>query len=69
VKDDRVYLQHITSAGREAFLADKMRQDATRRKLQVIGEASDIMTSPGRAPNEAEALIEWMRQNEDAWRT
>jgi hypothetical protein len=30
---------------------------------------ADLMTSPGRGPNEAEALIEWMRQNEDAWRT
>jgi len=49
VKDDRVYLQHIhdalddiatyASAGREAFLAERMRQDATIRKLQVIGEA------------------------------
>jgi uncharacterized protein with HEPN domain len=49
VKDDRVYLQHIrdalddieayTSAGREAFFAERMRQDATLRKLQVTGEA------------------------------
>jgi hypothetical protein len=31
--------------------------------------AADLLTSPGRGPNEAEALIEWMRQNEDAWRT
>jgi hypothetical protein len=46
---DRVYLQHIrdalgdihtyTSGGRAAFFADRMRQDATLRKLQVIGEA------------------------------
>jgi hypothetical protein len=31
--------------------------------------AADLLTSPGRAPAEAEALIEWMRANEDAWRT
>jgi hypothetical protein len=31
--------------------------------------AADLLTSPGRGPNEAEALIEWMRQNADAWRT
>jgi hypothetical protein len=31
--------------------------------------AADLLTSPGRGPNEAEALIEWMGQNEDAWRT
>jgi hypothetical protein len=30
---------------------------------------ADLLTSPGRGPTEAEALIEWMRQNEDAWRT
>lgn len=49
MKDDRVYLQHIrdalddiatyASAGREAFFAERMRQDATIRKLQVIGQA------------------------------
>src|SRR5947207_21220 len=30
--------------------------------------AADLLTSPGRGPNEAEALIEWMREHEDAWR-
>jgi hypothetical protein len=30
--------------------------------------ATDLLTSPGRGPNEAEALIEWMREHEDAWR-
>ena len=49
MKDDRVYLEHIrdalddiatyTSAGRAAFFADRMRQDATLRKLEVIGQA------------------------------
>jgi uncharacterized protein with HEPN domain len=49
VKDDRVYLQHILDAlddivaycekGRDAFMSDRMRQDATLRKLQVIGQA------------------------------
>jgi hypothetical protein len=31
--------------------------------------AADLMTSPGRGPNEAEALMQWMQANEDAWRT
>jgi hypothetical protein len=31
--------------------------------------AADLLTSPGRGPNEAEALMEWMRDHEDAWRT
>lgn len=49
MKDDRVYLRHIleaiqdieqyASVGRDAFMADKMRQDALLRKLEVIGEA------------------------------
>lgn len=30
--------------------------------------AVDLLTSPGRGPVEAEALIEWMTRNEDAWR-
>jgi hypothetical protein len=29
---------------------------------------ADLLTSPGRGPNEAEAFIAWMRGNEDAWR-
>lgn len=45
----------------------------TKRDGLVIAAPSqivaDLMTSPGRGPNEAEALIEWMRQNEDAWRS
>lgn len=30
--------------------------------------AADLPTSPGRGPNEAEALMQWMQENEDAWR-
>jgi hypothetical protein len=30
--------------------------------------AADLLASPGRAPSEAEALIEWMEGNESAWR-
>ena len=49
MKDDRVYLEHIrdalddivtyTRAGRVAFFDDRMRQDATLRKLEVVGQA------------------------------
>lgn len=28
----------------------------------------DLLTSPGRGPNEAEALRQWVQVNEDAWR-
>jgi len=31
--------------------------------------AADLLTSPGRGPAEAEALMNWMERNEDAWRT
>jgi uncharacterized protein with HEPN domain len=49
VKDDSVYLGHIrdaiqdiqqyTAAGRDAFMTDRMQQDAVVRKLEIIGEA------------------------------
>jgi uncharacterized protein with HEPN domain len=49
VKDERVYLGHIRGAiedvtsysavGRDTFMADRMRQDAIIRKLEIIGEA------------------------------
>ncbi|GIU91865.1 MAG: hypothetical protein KatS3mg011_0771 [Acidimicrobiia bacterium] len=31
--------------------------------------AADLLTGPGRAPTEAEELLAWMKDNEDAWRT
>jgi uncharacterized protein with HEPN domain len=49
VKDDRTYLRHIrdaigdietyTALGRDAFMQERMRQDAVIRKLEIIGEA------------------------------
>ena len=49
MKEERVYLGHILDAindirtyalvGEEAFLVDRMRQDAIIRKLEIIGEA------------------------------
>jgi hypothetical protein len=30
--------------------------------------ATDLMSGPGRAPSEAEALMEWMERNEQSWR-
>lgn len=29
---------------------------------------ADLLTSPGRGPNEAEELLRWMMEHEDAWR-
>jgi hypothetical protein len=31
--------------------------------------AADLLTSPGRGPAEAEELLSWMAENEDAWRS
>ena len=49
MKDERVYLGHIrdaindieayTSVGRDAFMTERMRQDAVIRRLEIIGEA------------------------------
>jgi uncharacterized protein with HEPN domain len=54
VKHERTYLGHIryaindieeyASAGREAFTAHRMRQDAVIRKLEIIGEAVKNLT-------------------------
>ena len=43
-----------------------------RNAITVVAPSQivvDLMTSPGRGPNEAEALIEWMGEHEDTWRT
>lgn len=39
--------------------------------VTLVGPAQvavDLMSGPGRAPAEAEELIEWMRRNEQSWR-
>ena len=59
MKDERVYLGHIRDAindiksyaavGEAAFLADRMRQDAVIRKLEIIGEAVKRISETTRA--------------------
>jgi len=56
VKDDRVYLQHIRDAlddiaaycgsDGDGFFSDRMCQDATLRKLEVIGQAVKNLSEP-----------------------
>jgi hypothetical protein len=44
---------------------------SSRNGLNVVAvsqAAADLLTSPGRGPAEAEALIEWMQANEEVWR-
>lgn len=59
MKDERVYLWHIRDAindikgyaavGEAAFLADRMRQDAVIRKLEIVGEAVKRISEATRA--------------------
>ena len=42
----------------------KVRLAASKRQ-QI---AADLLTSPGRGPNEAEALIAWMGEHKPVWR-
>jgi uncharacterized protein with HEPN domain len=68
VKDDSVYLRHIrdaladistyTAAGRDAFFAERMRQDATLRKLEIIGQAVKNLSDDSRL---REPDIQWKR--------
>ena len=55
MKDDRIYLRHIaeavddieryTAAGFEAFLENRMQQDAVIRKLEIVGEAAKHLSA------------------------
>jgi hypothetical protein len=38
------------------------------RVVAVSQAAADLLTSPGRGPAEADALINWMKANEEVWR-
>jgi hypothetical protein len=55
----------------EPFSPALMRRGESRDGLRCAAlsqVAADLLTSPGRGPAEADALIAWMRGNEDAWR-
>ena len=30
--------------------------------------AADLLTGPGREPSQGEEILEWMKENQDAWR-
>lgn len=65
-----------TEAGANVALAvpfDSVAYERTSQKRGVTVAAisqiaADLLTSPGRGPNEAEALIEWMGEHENVWR-
>lgn len=66
MKDERIYLSHIieaiedieryTAAGYEAFINERMQQDAVIRKLEVIGEAVKQLSA---ATKTARTEIQW----------
>ena len=72
MRDDRVCLQHIRDAiedilaycgnDHDGFLGDRMRQDATLRKLEVIGQAAKNLSEQTKS---REPEIPW---KQIAWR-
>lgn len=64
-------------AGQNVILAEPFDPVVYERNRQQEGifyvalsqNAADLLTSPGRGPNEAEELMNWMTRNEDAWRS
>ena len=47
---------------------ERTEQDEGITYARVTQVAADLMTGPGRGPAEAEALVEWMQNNEGAWK-
>lgn len=66
-----------TEAGANVILAEPFdpvvyEQDREQEGITYVAlsqNAADLLTSPGRGPNEAEELLEWMAKNEGAWRS
>ncbi|MGH3085691.1 MAG: hypothetical protein ACRDSJ_00050 [Rubrobacteraceae bacterium] len=67
----------LAEAGANVILAEPFDPVAYERCREQEGityvalsqNAADLLTSPGRGPNEAEELMDWMAKNEDAWRS
>jgi hypothetical protein len=65
-----------TEAGANVAVAvpfDPVVYERTSRKdgINVVAPSqivADLLTSPGRGPNEADALIAWMGEHEELWR-
>lgn len=56
----------LTPFDEVVFERTSMKNGVTIAAISQV--AADLLTSPGRGPNEAEALMQWMQENEDAWR-
>jgi hypothetical protein len=67
----------LAEAGANVILAEPFDPVVYERSREQEGisyvalsqNAADLLTSPGRGPNEAEELMAWMAKNEDAWRS
>jgi hypothetical protein len=63
--------------GGNVILAEPFGPVAMDRLIKIDGiayagpsqVAADLLTGPGRSPADGEALVSWMKDNEDAWRS
>ena len=58
----------VLAANADDFAFERARDVDGLRVAAVSQVAVDLMTGPGRNPAEADALLDWMEENEDAWR-
>jgi len=58
----------VLAANKDDFAFERARTIDGLRVVAVSQVVVDLMTGPGRNPTEAEALLDWMERNEDAWR-
>ena len=52
----------------DSVVYERCREQEGTSYVALSQNAADLLTSPGRGPNEAEELMNWMARNEDAWR-
>jgi hypothetical protein len=58
----------LLAAPYDLVVFDRTRQQGALVCAAPSQVAADLLTGPGRSPAEGEALLEWMREHEDAWR-
>ncbi|MFE3542413.1 hypothetical protein ACFXK0_05515 [Nocardia sp. NPDC059177] len=68
---------HAAETGANVLIAEPVYPVVQRRSVRALDGlvmaapaqvVVDLMTGPGRAPSEAEELLDWMGQNESVWR-
>ena len=48
---------------------ERLREHEGVSYVSLSQNVADLLTSPGRGPSEAEELMDWMKRNEDDWRS